>query len=256
MHIHAGCALLVAALGLASCAPSTPARFADTPPPAGVGFGDYGSYEAARVARERDLAGVPVAPFTPVPTVPPGAAPVIGADELARAGLPTAGASAFPAADPIQSAPLAPAVPAAPLAPAAPVVVDVNNPGISDENNFAAVSARETIESDAERIARNREAYQVIQPTALPTRDGPSGPNVVEFALNTSNAVGQRIYSRGGLNQKAKFDRNCAKYPSPDKAQQDFLSRGGPDRDRLGLDPDGDGFACYWDPAPFRAARN
>ena len=27
------------------------------------------------------------------------------------------------------------------------------------------------------------------------------------------------------------------------------------ERDRMGLDPDGDGFACAWDPAPFRLAR-
>jgi hypothetical protein len=37
-------------------------------------------------------------------------------------------------------------------------------------------------------------------------------------------------------------------------AQIAFLERGGPKRDTLGLDPDGDGFACYWDPAPFRKA--
>jgi hypothetical protein len=39
-------------------------------------------------------------------------------------------------------------------------------------------------------------------------------------------------------------------------AQIAFLERGGPKRDTLGLDPDGDGFACYWDPAPFRKAVN
>ena len=44
------------------------------------------------------------------------------------------------------------------------------------------------------------------------------------------------------------------RYASPDKAQQDFLAKGGPDRDRLGVDPDGDGFACSWDPRPFRTA--
>ena len=32
------------------------------------------------------------------------------------------------------------------------------------------------------------------------------------------------------------------------------LPCGGPERDPRGLDPDGDGFACDWDPAPFRAA--
>ncbi len=34
--------------------------------------------------------------------------------------------------------------------------VDVNNPGISDEQDFEAVAGRETIESDAERLARQR----------------------------------------------------------------------------------------------------
>ena len=37
-------------------------------------------------------------------------------------------------------------------------------------------------------------------------------------------------------------------------AQEAFLKAGGPERDRYGLDPDGDGFACRWDPTPFRAA--
>ena len=38
------------------------------------------------------------------------------------------------------------------------------------------------------------------------------------------------------------------------RAQIDFLAKGGPERDRLGVDPDGDGYACAWNPAPFRAA--
>ena len=48
--------------------------------------------------------------------------------------------------------------------------------------------------------------------------------------------------------------RNCAKYVSDAAAQEAFLKTGGPERDRYGLDPDGDGFACRWDPTPFRAA--
>ena len=39
-----------------------------------------------------------------------------------------------------------------------------------------------------------------------------------------------------------------------DVAQEAFLAQGGPQSDRKGLDPDGDGFACDWDPRPFRAA--
>ena len=37
-------------------------------------------------------------------------------------------------------------------------------------------------------------------------------------------------------------------------AQEEFLRTGGPERDKLGVDPDGDGFACAWDPRPFRTA--
>ncbi len=131
----------------------------------------------------------------------------------------------------------------------------MNNPGISDEQNFEAVSARESIQSDAERIAANREAYVVIQPTSLPTRPDGGGPNIVAYALATNHPVGVQLYPRTGLNAENRFLRACGSYASSDLAQEDFLARGGPERDRLGVDPDGDGYACYWDPTPFRAAR-
>ena len=51
-----------------------------------------------------------------------------------------------------------------------------------------------------------------------------------------------------------RAQRACGHYPSPDQAQIDFLASGGPERDKLGLDPDGDGYACAWNPAPFRTA--
>ena len=57
-----------------------------------------------------------------------------------------------------------------------------------------------------------------------------------------------------GLNCAGRTQRGCAVYRSPDQAQIDFRASGGPQRDRKGLDPDGDGYACAWDPAPFRAA--
>lgn len=126
---------------------------------------------------------------------------------------------------------------------------------ISDEQNFAAVSSRESIQSDAERLAENRARYVVIEPTELPQRDGGNGASVVKFALATNNAVGQQLYPRAGIAAQARFERNCAKYSHGDLAQEAFLNAGGPKRDPKGLDPDGDGFACYWDPAPFRAAR-
>jgi hypothetical protein len=131
----------------------------------------------------------------------------------------------------------------------------VVNGGISDEQDFNAVAGRETIESDKQRIERNRANYVVIEPTALPERPGASGPNIVEYALSTSNPVGQQAYSRSAI-RVTSADAACRRYASADLAQEAFLKAGGPDRDGKGLDPDGDGFACDWDPSPFRSALN
>jgi hypothetical protein len=76
----------------------------------------------------------------------------------------------------------------------------------------------------------------------------------VNYALQTTHARGTRLYTRTGINLAARAQRVCAGYASADQAQIDFLAKGGPERDRLGVDPDGDGFACAWNPAPFRAA--
>ncbi len=128
-----------------------------------------------------------------------------------------------------------------------------DNPSISDEQEFSAVSSRETIASDKERIARNRAQYTVISPTAVPQRPGDVGPNIVQFAISTTHAVGTQMYKRSSLRVSGSA---CAKFASPDLAQEAFLAAGGPEKDRKGLDPDGDGFACSWDPRPFRAAVN
>lgn len=125
--------------------------------------------------------------------------------------------------------------------------------GVSDEQDFAAVAARETIESDKARIEANRAQYVVIQPGQLPTRTGDAGPNIVDFALATTNPIGVALYNRGGISL-SNHDASCAKFASPDQAQQAFLAAGGPDSDRKNLDPDGDGFACDWDPTTFRTA--
>ncbi len=134
-------------------------------------------------------------------------------------------------------------------------VADTDNPSISDEQDFEAVSARETIESDAERIARQQEAFIEIEPEDLPSRPSNTGPNIVEFALSTSHPVGSQQYRRGSTSER-RFERACGEYSSADQAQLDFLNSGGPERDRKGVDPDGDGYACDWNPAPFRAARS
>ena len=48
---------------------------------------------------------------------------------------------------------------------------------------------------------------------------------------------------------------NCAAYPTGIAAQRAFTSEGGPRVDRLGLDPDGDGYACSFRPAAVSPVR-
>jgi len=143
----------------------------------------------------------------------------------------------------------------APLSATAATPTATGNAGISDEQDFGAVSGRESISSDAARINANRAQYTIVEPTDLPVRSGNSQSQIVEYALATTNSVGEPLFSRSRVFAENKFNRSCGKFPSADMAQEEFLKRGGPQRDPKGMDPDGDGFACYWDPNPFRQAR-
>ena len=236
------------AMTLAACEPTLPDSGA------GVGFGSYEEYQRQQAARDAQLSG------QAMPAAPAGANANAGAVVVTGSGAPLSAAAPQSDAErlasdtaialnsgrqPIQASPSN-----------APPPISNGQAGISNENNFEAVDAVRTIEDDKAHLAEIRAQYQVVQPTALPSRSGASEPNIVQFALSSSNGVGESIYRRSSLGGgQAKFQRNCAKYPSPDLAQEEFLAKGGPDRDRLGLDPDGDGFACSWDPAPFRKAR-
>jgi len=214
--------LAVMALALGACTPTVPESGND-----GVGFDNYTSYEQQRGARESQLQGQ---------AVPSGGAV---SNESITATTPTQTQQTPP---PAQTR-------------VAGNNANSNNPSISDEQDFGAVSSRESIESDRVRLEQQRSQYVQIQPTAVPTRSGSGGPNVVEYALSTSNRVGEAIYRRSKVFAQSRYNRNCQKYPSPDLAQIAFLKSGGPRKDGKGLDPDGDGFACSWDPQPFRNAK-
>ncbi len=122
---------------------------------------------------------------------------------------------------------------------------------ISNSQDFTAVKANETIESDAAKLEALKSQYKIIQPGAAPRRT--SDINLAQFALGQSNPVGQKAYSRFGIGGGRKAERKCATYSSADDAQTDFLRRGGPNKDALGLDPDGDGYACSWSPVTYKA---
>ena len=131
-----------------------------------------------------------------------------------------------------------------------PSRVDPEGDGtISNSQNFKVVTARETIASDAAKLEELKKDYEIVQPGATPTRG--SGINLAKYALSQNNPVGQKAYSRSVFNGR-RVAKKCAAYISADDAQLDFLRSGGPQNDRRGIDPDGDGYACSWSPAVFR----
>ncbi len=250
--------VLAAGVGLSACQPAIPdsGRLGVPDPGQGVGF-DTSPAAQQRVVQENTQAGVPAAaPVTSQPLGRPatGSAQdtaaettrVLQATSSARSNSdspPNGGlrndATTNSGVEPLAASP----------SNAAPPLVDGG--GISRENNFDAVSSQRGIEGDAARLAANRAQYRVVQPEALPSRSN-AGPNIVAYALANKHPIGTKLYSRVGLNKQAKFQRACARYRSGNDAQIAFLEAGGPRRDRLGMDPDGDGYACNWNPAPFR----
>ena len=75
--------------------------------------------------------------------------------------------------------------------------------------------------------------------------------NVAKFARDTKNKKGEKIYTRLSLNIYDNWNE-CSKFKTKDDAQRKFLKEGGPYNDKFNLDPDGDGFACDWDPEIYR----
>ncbi len=229
-----GIAAFVIVTGLSACAPQVPDSGA------GVGFQNYNEYQQRRAERDRTLAGSGT--VATVQTAPSGSSAAAPAATSAAPAVSTGGAR--PRGAPPSAAATAAGAPSG------------QGAGISDEQNFSAVAARETIESDRQRIMAQREQYQVIQPKPVPQRTASSGPNIVQFALSTTHQPGTPMFRRSRWVTAASNQRNCAKYGSADIAQEALLSNGGPQKDRENLDPDGDGFACGWDPSPFRRAVN
>ena len=220
-----GRGMMLAFLALTACGPQLP--------DSGVGFESYPDYVRNR---EAGLTGAVPPPLVTGPVLS-GEAGVASAQTEDRDFVPAGIARETGEMDAVGGVPGASAT-------------------ISDEQEFSAVSARETIASDKERLAQQRAVYTQIAPTALPQRDGAAGPNIVEYALRATNRLGESVFNRSNPFREKQSITACGKFASPDQAQIDFLSRGGPERDPKSLDPDGDGYACAWDPTPFRNAVN
>lgn len=245
-------------VALAACAP----------PPyeqaGGVGFDNYADYMSQRSAGASAAATAGQGASTPgqQPILPPAADPdaAPSSAELAAAGISGAGAL-VPAPAPSPAPPTEPATaPLSVIQPGAQAALPAPAPApagsaepsaISDEQDFSAVASRETIASDRARIEQNRAQYVQIQPGALPERPAEDSSAIVQYAINAPNRLGQARYKRSGLSLSS-HDKACSRYASPEAAQAALLKSGGPERDPKNLDPDGDGFACMWDPTPFQ----
>ena len=246
--------VLLAALPLAALAACAPPPYEQVQ--GGVGFGDYSDYMSQRSAQAGAQAGAVAAAQPPIlpPPADPNAPP--SSAELAAAGI--SGAATLPPAPmPVpQTGPAGQAALPSPQPAPAPVPAGAAKPSaISDEQDFAAVAARESIASDKARIEQNRAQYVQVQPGALPERPAEDTSVIVQYAINAQNRLGQSVYARTGLSLSS-HERACSRYSSPEAAQEAFLKSGGPQRDPKNLDPDGDGFACRWDPTPFQTVRN
>lgn len=90
--------------------------------------------------------------------------------------------------------------------------------------------------------------------TAAPVTASGATPVLVRYAHQESQNPGQTKYPRSGVSANAAA-RACLAFPSVNAAQTAFIAAGGPVIDPRGLDPDGDGFVCGWDPRPYRQSR-
>jgi hypothetical protein len=253
----AGLALVL----LAACEPPVPDSSAVV---RGPGF-ETPAQAAAREAALRRTTPTPSQTIRP-PATP--SSPAIGAlvtdgnaieppmTEAERIALETRSVLGVPPPQPPAALPpeVIEAVPDAEPDGAEPSALDLdrNNPTISREQDFGTVASQRSIEADAARVNAARQQFQLVEPRAL-QRPDEVGPNIISYAIERARPVGASgTFRRGFAASQRAAERRCQGYRTADVAQEEFLAAGGPEQDRLGLDPDGDGNACGWNPATFR----
>lgn len=207
---------LLAAAALAACAPTLPDSGA------GAGASDYRSYEQQRAAREAALRGGGTGGQTGGQT-----AGQFGG----QSGALPFGDAGQPATDPAPRR----AISAEELSAAGLPVAGSAAPAPVDSAPLGA-------------------PLSAVSPAAQAPAAAAGAPDLAAYALSTRNQPGETVYTRKGLLSQNRTNQACAAYPTQDAAQSAFLAKGGPQRDPDELDPDGDGFACDWDPTPYRQA--
>ncbi|WP_071797979.1 hypothetical protein [Natronohydrobacter thiooxidans] len=228
----------------------------------GVGFSDYAQYlraqeELSRIRRSEvaQARGVQAAPqgapqFGPQAAAQPA---TIGQEAVAAVrGTPQTAPQPFPVG---QQQPASMAQPMAPVQTAALGATPQQN---APAPRAAGVSEQTFTPQPFGTPQQNRLVERDFVPQVHVSESelmqGSSGPNLFVYALSTQHNVGEARYKRSHPLRWRRWESACAQYPSQDLAQEAFLAAGGPANDPNHLDPDGDGFACWWDPAPFRQA--
>ncbi|MBN8294447.1 hypothetical protein JI664_20915 [Rhodobacter sp. NTK016B] len=256
----------------------------------GVGFGDYQRYLRDRSAvppassRTAGRSGIPysVPPQTAenpnqTPILPPASMPARApstVDAIPRRERP-APASGAPLAAPIETQTLAPVqasaaqpAPAQAITAAQPAPMPAPAPAqsgtafsatpVAGQAPQQGIRDAQTYHADASTPAGAQGAgpapAQIVTVGSVPPPTESGGPNLMEYALSVPHGPGTEVYRRINPMRWSSWQDNCLRFRNQDAAQRAFLEAGGPDRDRDNLDPDGDGFACWWDPTPLRQA--
>jgi hypothetical protein len=220
-----GCA--VAILALAACGTGP----APNDVSEGVGFQDYQEYQARRTPLMR----------TPTPVAPQTALPP--AEVVAEPFSNQPAASQWVSVDPATATPTG--------------SVDVARDRRRRHRRGRGNAPR--------TVCRRSDPEVPFDPTQMataPTGDDfvapplPEGMSVVApmwwpSRSRRSTTVGERVYPRFPV-RLGRPEVRCRDFRTTDLAQDWFLTNDGPERDRAGLDPDGDGFACNWTPERYR----
>ncbi|MDS9467210.1 hypothetical protein RGQ15_06440 [Paracoccus sp. MBLB3053] len=131
---------------------------------------------------------------------------------------------------------------------AIPVQLPANAPSVLD------IGATPTSTTPAKVVVADTTRATTTMTGAPVTTTGPyagTTPVLVSYAYQEKQDPGTSIYKRTG-GSVAAAARICSSYASAEAAQRGFIARGGPALDPRGMDPDGDGFVCGWDPRPVR----
>lgn len=247
------------AVVLAGCDASAPYSNVIDTTGRGVGFSDYAQYmraqeELSRIRRNEAAQARNVqAPTASGPQfAQPSSQPAsIGQEAVAAVrGTPSSPSSPTPSAT--QQFPVAQqdvGAPLSALSPSAPTQSARASTGVSEQQftpqPFGTAQPDRLVERDFVPQVR-------VSESEMPA--GTGGPNLFVYALSTQHNVGEQRYNRTNPFRWRRSETACAQFSSQDLAQEAFLAAGGPERDPNHLDPDGDGFACWWDPTPFRQA--